>query len=97
MELLWKLQELALDLDIYGHKIELHFKGKSSYKTWLGLFCTLLVYGIVFQSMVVLGSDFVNFSRQDEKISIYKFDRHNSEKYNLVDNGIKFYLLSYKQ
>ena len=47
--------------------------------------------------MVVLCTDFVSFSRQDEKINIYKFDRHNSEKYNLVDNGVKFYLLAYKQ
>ena len=86
-----------LDRDIYGHKIEVHYKGKSSYNTWLGLACTVFIYGIVFQSMIVLGKDFINFSRQEENVNIEKFDRHDSQVYNLTENGVKFFLLPFVQ
>ena len=97
MRFLRKLEAFALDRDIYGHKIEVHYQGKSSYNTWLGLACTVFIYGIVFQSMIVLGTDFINFSRQEENINIEKFDRHDSQVYNLTENGMKFYLLPYVQ
>ena len=45
--------------------------------------------------MIVLSQDFMDDSRQDEKISIEKYDRHGSESYFLKDNGVKFYLFSY--
>ena len=78
-----KVKEFLLERDIYGHQIGVHFQGKSSYNTWLGFFCTLFIYGIVFQSMVVMGTDFINFSRQDEKVNIEKIDLHASEEQNL--------------
>ena len=84
-----------LDRDIYGYKIEVHYKGKSSYNTWLGLICTIIVYGIVFQSILVLGTAFLDFSRQEEKVRIEKFERHKSEPYNLAENAFKFYILPF--
>ena len=97
MTFLKKLEAFVLDRDIYGHKIEVHYQGKSSYNTWLGFACSVFIYGIVFQSMIVLGTDFINFSRQEENINIEKFDRHDSQVYNLTENGVKFYLLPYVQ
>ena len=46
--------------------------------------------------MIVLSRNFIEGSRQDEKISIEKYDRHGSESYFLKDNGVKFYLFSYQ-
>ena len=90
---LQKIKEFVLDRDIYGHKIELHFQGKSSYNTWLGLICTLLIQGIVLQSIIVLGTDFINFGRQNQNVDAEKFDRNSSEPFNLHDNGVKIYLI----
>ena len=86
-----------LDQDIYGYKIEVHYKGKSSYNTWLGLICTIIVYGIVFQSMIALGMSFLDFSRQEEKVRIEKFERHDGDPYNLAENAFKFYILPFKE
>lgn len=44
-----------------------------------------------------MGTDYVNFSRQDENVNIEKFDRHESDFYNLSENGVKFYLLAYNK
>ena len=44
-----------------------------------------------------MGTDYVNFSRQDENVNIEKFDRHESDSYNLSENGVKFYLLAYNK
>ena len=46
--------------------------------------------------MIVLGTDFINFSRQNQNVDREKFDRHGSEPYNLADNGVKFYLFAYR-
>ena len=78
MKSLKNVKEFLLDRDIYGHPINVHFKGKTTYNTWLGLLCTLFVYSIVCQSMIVLGTDFINDLRQDEKVNVEKYDRHIS-------------------
>ena len=43
----------------------------------------------------MMGSDFIDDSRQDEKVNIEKLDRHGGEPYNLADNGVKFYIIPY--
>mgnify|MGYP000026351222 CR=1 FL=1 len=89
-----KLEEFLLDFDHYGYKIGVHYKGKTSYNTWLGFLCTALVYGIVLQSIVILGTAYFNDSRQEEKVNVEKFDRFGSDQFHLNDNGIKIYLYS---
>lgn len=42
-----------------------------------------------------MGTAFLDFSRQEEKVRIEKFELHNSESYNLADNAFKFYILPY--
>ena len=46
--------------------------------------------------MIVLGRKFLNGSRQDEKVSIDKYDRFGSPSYYLKDNGVQFYIFSNK-
>ena len=87
-----KLKEFLLDQDIYGHPISVHFKGKNTYNTWLGVFCTLIVYAVVFKSFIVLGSGFIDGSRQDEKINTEKYDRFDSKAMYLDEMGVKIYV-----
>ena len=42
-----------------------------------------------------MGSDFIDDSRQDEKLNVEKFDRYKAEAYNLADNGVNFYILPF--
>ena len=91
-----KIKQYLLNQDIYGHKIGVHFQGKPSYNTWIGLICTCLFYGVVLQSAIMMSRDFMSDSRQDEKVNIEKFDRHRSEPYNLADNGVNFYIIPFR-
>ena len=97
MGLFQKLKASLLDLDIYGHPIAVNFKGQTSYKTWIGVFCTLSVYVLVAWSMVVMTSAFFDGSRQDEKVDIVKYDRHTSGRQYLKDQGLKFYVFPYRE
>ena len=46
--------------------------------------------------MIILGGDFQNGTRQEEKVTVDKYDRHESESYILKDLGVKFYLFNYE-
>ena len=37
-----KLAEKFRGLDIYGHRVTLHYKGEDSYKTYFGALCTII-------------------------------------------------------
>ena len=92
-----RVKKFALDRDNYGHQIGVHFQGESTYNTWIGLFCTMIVYGIVFQSLILLSGAFIDGSRQEEKVNVEKFDRMNDEAYSLRDNGIRLNLYAIVQ
>ena len=70
----------------------MNFKGRNTYNTWLGVFCTLMVYVIVFSGFIVLGSDFIAGSRQNEKVNTEKYDRFNSKAMYLDEMGVKIYI-----
>ena len=44
----------------------------------------------------MLGRAFIDGSRQDEKVNIVKFDRHDSGRLYLKDEGIKFYIFPFR-
>ena len=50
------IKDVLLDLDIYGHPVSLNYKGSDMYKTWLGSACTMIVYLLVLNSCIVLGT-----------------------------------------
>ena len=90
-----KTRDSLLGLDLYGHPIAVNFRGQSTYQTWLGVTCSLLVYAIVFQSLITLSTVFIDGSRQDEKVNVVNYDRFDSKAYNLKDYGITFYIFPY--
>ena len=91
------VKEFILDLDKYGRPIGVHFMGADTYKTWLGSLCTIAVYAFVLFNLYLLSIAFDNGSKQTEKISVIKFDRHESDSYNLTDSGIKLYIFPSKE
>ena len=90
------VREFVFDQDLYGHKIGVNFGGKTSYNTWLGVLCTLSLYVIIFQTLVMLSQAYFDGSRQDERINIEKFDRFKSPEVNkLKEMGVKLYLFPF--
>ncbi len=51
---------LIKNLDIFGHKIEMHFEGSSQYKTIFGACVTLFVYVLVIINTMNIVSDYVS-------------------------------------
>lgn len=92
-----KIYKNLLKLDFYGHPIAVHYEGKTKYKTWLGLLCTMIVQGIFFETLLVLGNAFLDNSRQEEKAIVHKFDANESDTYYLADNGVNFNIFPYFQ
>ena len=76
--------------DIYGHQINMHYKGSDKYHTWMGLVCTMLTYGFVLFNAYALGTAFLDHSKQEEKSDFKTVDRFSDEKeYNLMDNNFE--------
>lgn len=89
------LYKRLLKFDSYGHPINVHFEGETTYKTWLGLICTLIVNAIFFETIIVLGRAFFSNSRQQEKAFVHKFDGFESSTYYLAENGVQFIIFPY--
>ena len=71
---LQRLQEMFLDLDMYGHMIGVHYRGRGAYKTRLGALVTLATYTLMIVNMVTLVQAFMDGSKQEEKGQSVKFD-----------------------
>ena len=49
-----RIGESFLDLDMYGHAIGVHYRGRDAYKTKLGALVTLATYVLMTVNMVTL-------------------------------------------
>ena len=53
-------------LDIYGHPIGVHYKGKGDFRTQFGGFCTLITFGLILFSVLTLSVAYLDETKQDE-------------------------------
>ena len=42
-----RLERFLVDLDIFGHAIGVHYRGRDAFKTRLGAFCTIATYVLI--------------------------------------------------
>ena len=84
-----KLSTRLSNLDIYGEPVGVNFKGKARFKTWLGGICSLVTWILLLYNFTTLLIAYNSGSRRDEKFSIAYYDRFDSEKFYLAENGIE--------
>ena len=53
-----KFSSFALGADIYGHQIGVNYEGNETYKTGLGVTCTLLVYTLMLANIIIMSIAF---------------------------------------
>lgn len=53
-----KIGSYFLGLDIFGHPIGVHYRGRSVYQTKLGALCTILSYALMLVNTVTLFNEF---------------------------------------
>ena len=65
---LHRLGQIFVNLDIYGHAIGVHYRGRGAYKTRLGALVTLATYILMIINTVSLFKAFMDGSMQEEKV-----------------------------
>ena len=82
---------LLQKLDIFGHKVGVHYRGEDTYKTKLGGLLSLATYVLVLIQTINLVTDFVNHTAQTENFVRIKQDLIDQGEFNL--NDLQFQLL----
>ena len=89
-----RIGEIFLGLDMYGHAIGVHYRGRDAYKTKLGALVTLATYVLMTVNMVTLLTAFQDGSKQEEKSQSMKFDAWRHEAVNIADKHVNLSVFS---
>ena len=81
--------------DMYGYAINVHYRGSSTYQTWMGVFCTFLTYSVILYNVTIFTEAYLDHSKQEEKSDVQIVDRYfDDELYNLKENHFEIQLSS---
>ena len=89
---LMALGGLLLRLDIYGHKVGVHYRGEDAYKTKFGGLLSLATYVLVMIQTLNLVTDFVDHSAQTENFVRIKQDLVDQGEFNLHDHQLQIFI-----
>lgn len=81
----WLARQLT-ELDIFGHKISVHYKGSETFKTKFGGAMTLVAYVLIIVQTSNLFSGFVSNSAQTEKFVSIKSDLQGQSDFGLEEH-----------
>ena len=77
---------LLRSLDIYGHKIGVHYGGEDTFKTGFGGFMTCATYILILINAIGLVTDFTQMTQQTENSNRIKPDLLKEGDINLQEN-----------
>ena len=80
---------MLLRLDVFGHKIGVHYKGEEAYKTKIGGLLTLITYTLILIQTTNLFTDFLDNSAQTEQFSRIKQDLVGLDALKLTENQLE--------
>ena len=63
----------------------MNYKGKSSFQTLLGAFISIATFAIIMVNFVAISQDFMDGSRQEEKIQSVSVDSFFTDAYKLSE------------
>ena len=90
-----KVVDYLRSWDIFGHQVSVHHKGESSYKTLLGFFVSVCVFGLIISNFINIMTGFLDNSKHTEQSNFQVYDRHFSPSYNLTENGVNIALYAF--
>ena len=74
-----RMKAFILGKDIFGHKINVKYRGSENYNTYLGFVCSLTASVLVLLNLLVQLTAFSNHSKQVENTQQINLDRFGSE------------------
>ena len=87
--------EKFVDLDMFGHVIGVHYRGRDAYKTCLGATVSLVTYALMIINIVSLSIAFNDGSRQEEKAQFTQVDLWQQDTINLVELDFQIGIVSF--
>ena len=89
-----RLEQIFVNLDMYGHAIGVTYRGGDKYKTRCGALVTLATYVLITINALSLFVAFNDGSNQEELVQSTKFDRSQAEKVDLVEQNLDIILVT---
>ena len=80
------------NLDVYGHKVGVRYRGNETYTTILGGLCSILTLVLVVINTANLISDFTQKTAQTDFYQRLKVVTEGMEPFNLQESGIEIVL-----
>ena len=91
------LSGLLLRLDIFGHKVGMHYRGEDAYRTKFGGLLSLATYVLVIIQTLNLVTDFVDHSAQTENFVRIKQDLVDQGEFSLHDQQLQIQITDSKK
>ena len=91
-----KIGKFFTSLDIFGHPIGVRYKGKETFQTQLGALCTLIAYILMAFNCYTMTSQFLDNSKQVEKVQRILRDPYDTPSYSLSDHNFTISLITSK-
>ena len=83
-----RLEQMFVNLDMYGHAVGVTYRGEGKYKTRCGALVTLATYVLIAINALSLFVAFNDGSNQEELVQSTKFDRSLAEKVDLAEQDL---------
>ena len=88
-----RLEQMFVNLDMYGHAVGVTYRGEGKYKTRCGALVTLATYVLIIINALSLFVAFNDGSNQKELVQSTRFDRSLADKVDLVDQDLDIMFL----
>ena len=80
-----RLEQMFVNLDMYGHAIGVTYRGGGTYKTRCGALVTLITYVLMSVNTLSLLIAFNDGSKQETTVQSTKFDPSLSDEINVIE------------
>ena len=80
-----RLGEFITSLDIFGHPIEINYRGEGTFKTLLGSFCTVAIIVLMTINTVTLTTAYMDNSNLDTSTQQTTFEPFDEDAFNFTD------------
>ena len=70
-----RMKAFILGKDVFGHKINVNYRGSENFNTYLGFVCSLTAFVLVLVNLLVQLTAFKSHSKQVENTQQISFDR----------------------
>ena len=88
-----RFSDFITSFDIFGHPVRVNYKGKDTFKTRLGAFCTVSMYVLTVLSLTTLITAFADNSKLETSTQVSTYDPFLEPAYSFSENQAEIMFL----